>query len=371
VKKMTAAFFAAFSLFSTVLLAPAAGATPPPLTWTRHSLPLSGELVLTDVHAIAEGGRVVALATGEGGVVLKLDAPAAQAKGVWTTLLDTSFPTYWYGCYVFSPSSLLVSGFIDGDGAAYGVVAFSDDGGASWGNDTKIDPCGGAVCAWGGGPIEFANATEGYMPSTSGQSAWRTQQGGRNASEWVEIVPSVGQWHAGDYLYDRSGTIRIAGSNDCTSTDFGVTWTCAQAWDSSGMDSAISCAGASCLVGGGEIEPAVAGWVHVSADGGATFALARALQAAFPIRSVQVVASSAGGGASPSYMIAAGGNFFSQVGGVYSSVDGGQTWRLDIDLGQEVKACRSLALPAINATRVFCVSAGQGGGSIVSADVPM
>jgi len=190
VKKMTAAFFAAFSLFSTVLLAPAAGATPPPLTWTRHSLPLSGELVLTDVHAIAEGGRVVALATGEGGVVLKLDAPAAQAKGVWTTLLDTSFPTYWYGCYVFSPSSLLVSGFIDGDGAAYGVVAFSDDGGASWGNDTKIDPCGGAVCAWGGGPIEFANATEGYMPSTSGQSAWRTQQGGRNASEWVEIVPS-------------------------------------------------------------------------------------------------------------------------------------------------------------------------------------
>jgi len=70
-------------------------------------------------------------------------------------------------------------------------------------------------------------------------------------------------------------------------------------------------------------------------------------------------------------MIAAGGNFFSQVGGVYSSVDGGQTWRLDIDLGQEVKACRSLALPAINATRVFCVSAGQGGGSIVSADVPM
>ena len=90
-----------------------------------------------------------------------------------------------------------------------------------------------------------------------------------------------------------------------------------------------------------------------------------------PSRSVQVVASSAGGGASPSYMIAAGGNFFSQVGGVYSSVDGGQTWRLDIDLGQEVKACRSLALPTINATRVFCVSAGQSGGSIVSADVPM
>ena len=354
-------------LLAALAAAPAAVAAP--LAWTRHSLPLSGELVLTDVHAIADGANVVALASGEAGVLLKLDAPAAQAKGTWTTLLDTSFPTYWYGCYLFSATSYLVSGFIDGDGAAYGVVAFSDDAGKTWGNDTKIDPCGGAVCAWGGGPIEFANNLEGYMPSTSGQSAWRTQQGGHNASEWTEIVPGAGQWHAGDYLYDKSGLIRIAGSDDCTSTDFGVHWTCRDAWDSSGMDSAIACAGAHCLVGGGEISPDVLGWVHVSSDGGATFAAERALQAAFPVRSVQVVASS--GSAAGSIMIAAGGNFFSAVGGIYSSADGGKTWALDINLGQEVKACRSLALPALKVTRVFCVSAGQAGGSIVSADIPM
>ena len=346
----------------------ASAASAAPLAWTRHALPLSGELVLTDVHAISAGDRVVALASGEAGVLLKLDAPATQKEGTWTTLLDTSFPTYWYGVYLFTADSYLISGFIDGSGVAYGVVAFSDDAGKTFGNDTKIDPCGGAVCAWGGGPIEFANATEGYMPSTAGATAWRTQAGGRNASEWVEITPSAGQWHAGDYLYDKQGTIRIAGSNDCTSTDFGVTFTCMPAWDSSGMDSAISCAGAHCLVGGGEISPDVLGWVHVSADGGKSFAPTRALQAAFPVRSVQVVATSGG---APAVMIAAGGNFFSAVGGIYSSADGGTTWSLDIDLGEEVKACRALPLPALKLTRVYCVSAGQKGGSIVSADVPM
>ena len=135
------------------------------------------------------------------------------------------------------------------------------------------------------------------------------------------------------------------------------------------MDSAIGCSGQHCLVGGGEISPDVLGWVHVSEDGGKSFAAARVLQAAFPVRSTQVVATS--GGAAPVVMIAAGGTFFSAQGGIYSSFDLGQSWSLDIDLGEEVKACRSLALPALNVTRVYCVSAGQKGGSIVSADVPM
>jgi len=344
-----------------------AGAAAAPLVWTRHAQPLSGELVLTDVHAALVGDRVVGLVTGEAGVVLKLDAPAAAAGGNWSVLLDTSFPTYWYGAYVFDASTYLVSGFIDGSGEAYGVVAFSDDGGASWGNDTAIDPCGKADCAWGGGPIEFANATEGYMPSTSGQSAWRTRAGGRNASEWAEIVPSPGNWHAGNYVYDGSGFIAITGSSDCNSTDFGDTWACRPPVDASGLDSALACAGAACLVGGGEISPAVAGWVHTSADGGRTFAPARALAAAWPVRSVAAVPSADAAGAR---LVAAGGNFFSGVGGIYSSGDGGASWTLDVDLGEEVKACRALPLPALGATRVYCVSAGAHGGSIVSADVP-
>lgn len=66
-------------------------------------------------------------------------------------------------------------------------------------------------------------------------------------------------------------------------------------------------------------------------------------------------------------LLAGGGNFFSGVGGVYASVDGGASWGVSINLGQEVKACRGLALPG--GTRVYCVSAGVAGGSIVTADI--
>ena len=331
------------------------------LTWIKHDLPLSGELVLTDVHAIIEDSRIIALASGEEGVLLKLDVPVDQhGNYTWETLLDSSDTTYWFGVYLFSASSFLISGFHDGADGAYGIVSFSDDGGRTWQNDTKVD-----VVAWAGGPIEFSNQTEGFMPSTSGQSSWRTQSGGRNASEWLEITPSSGQWHSGNYIYDKSGLIRIAGSNDCTSLDYAVTWTCRDAWDPSGIDTAIACSGLHCLVGGGEISPTVSGWTHVSIDGGQSFSSTRALTSSFPLRSVQVISTTSS--ADPLFIVA-GGNFFSAQGGIYSSNDGGVQWELDIDLGQEVKACRTLN--ATSFIRVFCVSAGSRGGSIVSTDIP-
>jgi hypothetical protein len=40
---------------------------------------------------------------------------------------------------------------------------------------------------------------------------------------------------------------------------------------------------------------------------------------------------------------AAGGNIYSNVGGIYFSGDGGQTWSLDLDTaGSEMDACASL-----------------------------
>jgi hypothetical protein len=219
--------------------------------------------------------------------------------------------------------------------------------------------------AWGGGPIEFANASEGFLPSTAGGTAWRTSTGGRRFADWHEIVPDSQNWHAGNYVYDGSGLIVLAGSSDCNSTDFGASWRCGAAVDASGMDSGIACAGATCVVGGGEISPAVAGWTHVSRNGGATWTTSRALSAPYPIRSVLVVPSSA---APQPVLIAAGGNFFSGVGGAWSSSDGGATWTQDLNAGQELKACRALALPG--RTRVYCVSAGSAAGGIYSADIP-
>ena len=106
------------------------------LVWNRHEIPLNGELVLTDVHAYYDtpADRVIALATGEAGVVLKLNvsSTANVTMSPWSTLLDTSFPTYWYGTYVFNAHSYMLSGFLDGSGVAYGVVSFTTDGGQTW-----------------------------------------------------------------------------------------------------------------------------------------------------------------------------------------------------------------------------------------------
>ena len=168
-----------------VLLLSAICAHTSALVWTRHLIPLSGELVLTDVHAVIAGDRIISVVTGESGVALKLDAPVSGNASAtpWTTLLDESFPFYFYGVFVFDALNYLLSGFIDGSGQSYGVVSFTTDGGNSWTNDSKIDPS-----AWGGGPIEFASPLEGWMPSTSGASAWRTQSGGRSVADWTEIV---------------------------------------------------------------------------------------------------------------------------------------------------------------------------------------
>jgi hypothetical protein len=163
------------------------------------------------------------------------------------------------------------------------------------------------------------------------------------------------------------GFISIAGSSDCNSSDFGSSWACRPPVDSSGIDSAIACAGSMCLVGGGEISPAVAGWVHLSTDGGLSWGQNRALNATFPIRTVQVL--NIDGGSSP-FLIAAGGNVFSSVGGIYSSSDGGETWEL-FEIGEEVKACRTLPLVGRNATRIICVSAGTSSGGIYVTDVPV
>ena len=89
-----------------------------------------------------------------------------------------------------------------------------------------------------------------------------------------------------------------------------------------------------------------------------------------PPPSSQVVPSSTAGKGGV-VLIAAGGNFFSNVGGIYSSVDGGSTWSLDVNNGQEFKACRQLPLPALSITRVFCVSGSSTAGSIYSADIKL
>ena len=84
-------------------------------------------------------------------------------------------------------------------------------------------------------------------------------------------------------------------------------------------------------VGGGLISPSVEGWIHRTTDGGATWS-GRLLDGPLPIREILFL--------SPSMGWAAGGNIYTNVGGIYFSSDGGQTWSLDLNAnGNEMDAC--------------------------------
>src|SRR4051812_18236564 len=83
------------------------------LNWQRNGVPISGQLVLTDVHAVWDNSTstVVAYATGEGGVLLKLsNSPAGIQAANWSVTLDTSFPFYWYGVYSWDANTTIISG---------------------------------------------------------------------------------------------------------------------------------------------------------------------------------------------------------------------------------------------------------------------
>jgi photosystem II stability/assembly factor-like uncharacterized protein len=85
-------------------------------------------------------------------------------------------------------------------------------------------------------------------------------------------------------------------------------------------------------VGGGEISPAVEGWVHRTNNGGSTWS-GRTLDSPWPIREIRFL--------TPKMGWAAGGNIYTGVGGIYFSRDGGKTWSLDVDTGAEMDACDS------------------------------
>ena len=60
-------------------------------------------------------------------------------------------------------------------------------------------------------------------------------------------------------------------------------------------------------------------------------------------------------------MVAAGGDFFSGVGGVYTSVDQGATWQLSIDTGVEMAACATSAQTNV----IVCVGSAKNKRSVV------
>ena len=152
----------------------------------------------------------------------------------------------------------------------------------------------------------------------------------------------------------------MSGITYCSSANAGQAWSCGPSIDSV-FDGPVFFANDSAgWVGGGEISPNVAGWVHRTTDGGTTWS-ARTLNSPFPIRDIIFT--------SPNVGWAAGGNIYSNVGGIYFSKDGGQKWTLDVNTnGNEMSSCDMQ--PNGKKIQVWCAGYSSGlNGVIYSAEI--
>jgi photosystem II stability/assembly factor-like uncharacterized protein len=288
------------------------------------------------VHDITFVSPTVGYAAAELGQVWQ----TTDGGGHWTTVLNRGFPYYYYGIYALG-EAVIASGFNDQTGE--GLLSESDDGGATWNKDKIL-----SSNAWAG-RVRFAHglrhglAMNGQGASGSDPNiAWWSNKG----RKWRTDVPDPnGGWFGYQFSLLKNRTAYASGITFCKSADTGATWSCAPPADQvfDGPTQFIS--DDIGWTGGGEISPDVAGWLHRTTDGGATWS-GRVLNAPWPIRQIEFLNKKIGW--------AAGGNVYSNAGGLYFSQDGGKTWVLDADTGDEMGACAHQPL-GNDQMQVWCV----------------
>ncbi len=133
-----------------------------------------------------------------------------------------------------------------------------------------------------------------------------------------------------NFLSSITCTLARPGINFCTSLTGGSAWTCGPSVDSVFDGPVFFLNDKKGWVGGGEISPNVEGWMHVTTNGGETWS-GRTLDGPWPIRSVLFLTSKIGW--------AGGGNVYTDVGGMYFSTDGGNTWSVDVTTNSEMGSC--------------------------------
>lgn len=329
-------------------------------TWTSAKVPAAAmssalKSVSFDADALAHAVYVA----GEGGVVAKAPVDGGGKPLVFTTVKNAGFPSYYYGV-VARHEKVLVTGFEDGAAGQLGIALSSADGGKTWSESTTVDNT-----TWLGGPIRCVghNGSRCIVPSATSTSIYTTDAGLVAAGPWTKVIAGNG-WHAGAFVANDA-TVRIVGVQDCTSKDRGSSFTCVDAIDSV-FDNGIAIDEASGigLSGGGSISPTLSGWVHTSSDRGQTWATKRALTAPFPVRFVGVYND---------VRVAAGGDFNSGVGGIYTSKDGVK-WTLEVDAGVEISECDGTVLSVdvkegeeSKSVLVVCAGSSHSGSKIFSA----
>jgi photosystem II stability/assembly factor-like uncharacterized protein len=300
-------------------------------TWTKLGT-MSGAVV----HDVTFVSPTVGYAAAELGQVWQTTDGGAH----WARILNRGFPYYYYGIYA-SEETVIASGFNDSSGE--GVLTESDNGGTTWNQDRILSPN-----AWAG-RVRFARGLK-YGLAMNGQGspgsnpnvAWWSNRG----HKWHTDVPDPsGGWFGYQFSLLKDQTAYASGITFCTSVDTGATWSCAPPADEVFDGPTEFVSDEIGWTGGGEISPNVAGWLHRTTDGGATWS-GRVLNAPWPIRQIEFLNKKVGW--------AAGGNVYSNVGGIYFSQNGGKTWTLDADTGDEMGACAHQPL-GNGQTQVWCV----------------
>jgi len=239
----------------------------------------------------------------------------------WTSVMNIGFPRYWYGVHTFSPSRVFISGFQNQSGE--GIGRWSTDGGVTWSADLVIDPSEWLTIN------QFANGQNGVATAIGGGLTYVTTNGGATAADWSTVIADATQgWFAGNFTFLPSLRVYVTGISFCTSLNGGLSYMRRPSIDpvfDGGVSFPDPMHG---WTGGGQISNPVSGWVHRTTDGGATWSN-RILNPPYPIRSLLFLDDQLG--------FAVGGNYFGGVGGIWSTIDGGTNWNLDINTSCEMK----------------------------------
>ena len=313
----------------------------PANTWTKLA-----NLPNAVVHDVAFADATTGYAAAEEGQIWQ----TTNGGQAWTEILNRGYPYYYYGIYV-TGKKVVASGFDDSNSEA--ILSQSNDGGKTWGADTVL-----GTNAWAG-RVRFTHGL-GHGLAMSGEgladpnAAWSTIK----PNQWTQNTPDPGGgWFGYQFTLLKDQTAYASGINYCKSADTGATWTCGPPADSVFDGPTEFVSDKIGWTGGGEISPDVAGWLHRTTDGGTKWS-GRVLNAPWPIREITFLSKTIGW--------AAGGNIYSGVGGIYYSADGGKTWALDTNTGDEVGSCADEVIGDGSQTQIWCIGDAYNGSSFSS-----